>query len=336
MTFSGHGWLNQSFIKYVCTLLIVGLKIQSAAYALGRARPQPIVEDTFSQHAPPAHLGSITNGVVHGSFELSILTYNVHGLPLPIGIDHSRYADIGRILRQRRLAGNAPQLVMIQEAFHSRTEELVTQAGYPYVARGAPSKGVRASAGLLLLSQLPLNQISNVVYDFCTSWDCWSRKGVLHARIDMPGMPRGLDLYSTHMNSNPDADFWTPTEEAQQARMTQMQEMREYVWATKGSGAALIMGGDYNFRKGDDDYESFLGFFMVQETSEVCGHNQGCLGNELARNFGPNAIDHQFYDPGSNVIRIEPTSYGHVFQQPVNGRMLSDHEGIEMRYRISW
>lgn len=105
-----------------------------------------------------------TTGI--SSIELSILIYNVAGLPWPIGCGKvSRAVDehgdripiacnrsaavkaIGDTLRKLRQQGQEPDIVMLQEAFISAAKEIPVRAGYPnwVVGPGVSDLGQRYS-----------------------------------------------------------------------------------------------------------------------------------------------------------------------------------------------
>ena len=81
--------------------------------------------------------------------ELSVLTYNIEGLPWPArsgrGGDLSRIADQLRVLRAE---GRQPHVVLFEEAFSHKARSIAQRAGYRYVADGpsASDAGARPSS----------------------------------------------------------------------------------------------------------------------------------------------------------------------------------------------
>src|SRR3569833_3219358 len=74
---------------------------------------------------------------------LSVLTYNVHGLPWPIASDRdSALEAIGGRLRLLRARGEQPHIVLLQEAFTDAAKRIAAQSGYPYAALGPPERGI--------------------------------------------------------------------------------------------------------------------------------------------------------------------------------------------------
>ena len=75
---------------------------------------------------------------------LSVLTYNVHGLPWPFATGRpAAFRQIANRLAVMRAEGTAPQIVVMQEAFTSAAVRIGKEAGYPYIAQGP---GVRQRA----------------------------------------------------------------------------------------------------------------------------------------------------------------------------------------------
>ena len=68
---------------------------------------------------------------------LSLLTYNVEGVPWPFAWDRPpAFARIADRLRLLRGAGRAPQIVALQEAFTGEAQAIGREAGYRYVVAG--------------------------------------------------------------------------------------------------------------------------------------------------------------------------------------------------------
>src|SRR4051794_12601604 len=76
---------------------------------------------------------------------LSVLTYNVHGLPWPLASGRNpAFVEIATRLRALRAAGAQPHVVVLQEAFTGAAKSIGAEAGYPFVLIG-PSASDRAA-----------------------------------------------------------------------------------------------------------------------------------------------------------------------------------------------
>src|SRR6478736_4561758 len=73
--------------------------------------------------------------------ELSVMTYNVEGLPWPVRAGRgSKLKAIGRELAVLRERGLEPDVVLLQEGFSDEVDDLIELSGYPYVAKGPRKK----------------------------------------------------------------------------------------------------------------------------------------------------------------------------------------------------
>src|SRR5207302_2421116 len=77
--------------------------------------------------------------------QLSVMSYNVHGLPWPFttGRPKALHAIRDR-LTAMRLKGDQPHLVLLQEAFSGDAKAIARKTGYRYVVNG-PSRDDRVA-----------------------------------------------------------------------------------------------------------------------------------------------------------------------------------------------
>jgi threonylcarbamoyladenosine tRNA methylthiotransferase MtaB len=183
--------------------------------------PEPKTEDT-----PPAAFQPI--GPIR-PVELSVMTYNVEGLPWPVRAGRgSKLKAIGRHLAALREKGLEPDVVLLQEGFSDEVDDLIELSGYPYVAKGPRKKqrdgsqltqedrprykrvkyrrkgegwGKWGSSGLWVLSNHPINWVKSHAYHYCAGLDCLANKGVMLVSLDVPGLPVPVEIADTHLNS---------------------------------------------------------------------------------------------------------------------------------------
>jgi len=272
----------------------------------------------------------------HGSSTVHLMSYNVHGLDLPVGIDHSRYAQIGRILGERRAQGLAPEIVMVQEAFHYRTQELVTRSGYPYFQRGPGRAGVDISSGLLILSEYPILSVEMAVYGNCGGVDCFAQKGVLLARVAVPGLPEPLEIYDTHLNASYEI---TPPRKtaAEKIRIRQVSEIHSFMREYRQPVMPAVFGGDFNFNANGMDYAHFVTGSGMKNSGAQCATALNCDGDPNALIDWDKAIDHIFYGAQSaSGIELKPLFYEWSFTEREGGKEFSDHNALEVKFAVNW
>lgn len=270
------------------------------------------------------------------AWTLRVVTYNIHGIvpwtsndPKIDEKSKGRYLEIAARLRRQRAAGTAPHVVVIQEAFNHWSAKAAREAGYPYVLEGNGARfGKIGGSGLFILSEYPVYTASNANYSDCTGYDCLANKGVMHARIVVPEVQRSFDVYNTHMNADePPAK----PEDSMKARMVQIREFAAFVRRTRDPGIPAILAGDFNFFAGNADYALFQALLSGTNVLAECSSTP-CTGDAP----GPilrESVDHQYHLPGSRggvaTAHIERT-----FTEPHGGEPLSDHWGLEARYRL--
>ena len=269
---------------------------------------------------------------------LRMLSYNIHGLPELIVTNHGQYARIGDILAERRKQGTAPQIVAIQEGwdFSGTADTLIEHAQYPYVAHGSQAAGHLLTSGIHILSEFPIETIDQMSYSDCSSWDCQSTKGSVHIRVRIPGVPVPIDIYNTHLNSDPDTDPTATLEECKAVRMNQISELAAFIERTSISNSIVFAPGDFNSFPGSEEILWFYGSSMLQNVLQYCARSGNTCGN-YPKNDLNEAIDHQFFRSGSDHgkrVQVKPVSYVRNFDEIFEGETLSDHLGLEVEYQI--
>ena len=300
------------------------------------------------------------------SVELSVLTYNVAGLPWP------RRSGTGRAMQRiaeawpAEFAGRQqPDILLMQEAFVPSATRLPLEVGYRNVVRGPRrldrpdprpdradrdfrrqrrlTKGERlfvvTGSGLVAATDLAIETNTTLPYGrhSCAGFDCLANKGAMLLEIALPGMPESLFVLNTHLNSGSRASG-VSNERSFYAYQRQIAELRDLLareWRGRGP---LIWAGDINAR-GD------LERFGLQEASlpgelahRYCVDNPGHCAVESSWDNDAPWLDTQdlqgFLD--GEWVRIKPVSIAARFDAPVDGRMLSDHDALEVRWRLSW
>ena len=158
---------------------------------------------------------------------LSVLTYNLEGLGWPARKGRvAELKEIGERLAAMREGGAAPDVILFQAMFSGAAKRAVAASGYPAIApgpqrttkpyiadqeklagRAKPLKGELGiklvGGGLAIASRYPIVDSARGAYGrrACAGLDCLSNKGVMLARIAIPGVPAPIDIYNTHMNS---------------------------------------------------------------------------------------------------------------------------------------
>lgn len=300
------------------------------------------------------------------SIELSVLTYNVAGLPWP------RRSGAGRAMQRIVNAWprefteqQSPDILLLQEAFVPTSTRLALEVGYRNVVRGPRRldrpdprperadadfrrerrllKGERlfivAGSGLVAGTDLAIASNTTLPFDrhSCAGYDCLANKGAMLIEVELPGMPEPLFVLNTHLNSGSKASG-VSSERAFYAYQRQIAELRDLLLREWRGRGPLIWAGDINARGN-------LERFGLQEASlpgelahRYCVDNPGHCAIESSWDNDEPWLDTQdlqgFLD--GQWVRIKPVAIGARFDKPVDGRKLSDHDALEVRWRLSW
>jgi endonuclease/exonuclease/phosphatase family metal-dependent hydrolase len=296
-----------------------------------------------------------------GAAEVSVLTYNIHGLPWPLAKGRPKALKaIGRELAEMRSEGRQPDIVLIQEGFGGDVAELVKVSGYHYWAQG-PDRAVRihcpppadghaykrgryinrgermgklTGSGLHVLSDAPILGVQEIAYRYCAGLDCLANKGVMMARVALPGVPGEVDVVNTHLNSKSAAGV--PWKRSNQAHNLQLEEMRTFISERRTAGAPLLVGGDFNVMNVPERYAP-LTKAPYKVVSEFCNAPDSACEGQTADPAGRPWLkvqDLQAFAAGNMDVR--PIGVETLFSASTPGGRLSDHDGYLVRYRLSW
>ncbi len=297
------------------------------------------------------------------SAELTVLTYNVRGLPWPIATGRAKaLKKIGKELAAMRKEGRQPDVVLIQEGFRSEVGNLVRASGYRYWAQG-PTRGERASdaapedgrryrrvryirfgegwgkftsAGLHVLTDEPIVEVRNTPYRYCAGFDCLANKGAMLVRLAPPGLPQDLDIINTHMNSR--GASRVPVKRSLRAHNLQTEELNAFINNHWKAQTPLLIGGDFNVRNAPERYDYQAAERPYVVVSEFCNHpSSPCDGQPPVDGEQPwlRSQDLQAF-ASDGAVNVRPIRVEKVFGSEPGRRRLSDHDGYLVSYRFSW
>ena len=258
--------MRKSFIAMAVTAaMLVGAVPVSTFWSVG----------AMESPAPPVpSYGSASEAAAR---DLTVLTYNVHGLPWPFARNRSSaLVEIGSRLQAMRAAGTQPHVVLLQEAFTGDAKRVAEKAGYAYVVDGPSRKlaapvfakagpgalfaagaswfkgetqGKLLDSGLRILSDYPVLKVSRAAFpaDACAGFDCLANKGVVMATLAVPG-PLGrttpIAVATTHLNSGRASGV--DKARAMEAYRRQLTVLDRFFAAHREPGVPLIFAGDFN------------------------------------------------------------------------------------------
>lgn len=318
------------------------------------ARPQPNWESVASTVGHRADAG-----------ELSVMSYNIEGLPPPARFGRSdALVRIGDRLAAERKTQTEPNVVLLQEAFNATAGRLAQRAGYRYAASGPPAgaanselpppgaapfvaaashfkgenDGKWADSGLRILSDYPIVKVRREAFPAwaCAGYDCLANKGVLIAWIAVPGAREPIAFIDTHLNSR--AASGVAKSRADQAYGYQVMALRDFVARNVAPGRPAFLGGDFNSGKARARWADLRGGVLTGGRNSL--FDALAKYGAISRGDRPNAQalllrgkDWLFYR-GAGQERFSLAAFTVPFGREQDGTMMSDHMGYEVRYRI--
>jgi endonuclease/exonuclease/phosphatase family metal-dependent hydrolase len=320
------------------------------------AIPTPKTEDT-----PPAPFKPI--GPIQ-PVELSVMTYNVEGLPWPIRSGRgSKLKEIGRQLAALREKGLEPDVVLLQEGFRDEVDDLIELSGYQYVAKGPRKKqrdgsqltredrprykrvkyrrkgegwGKWGSSGLWVLSNHPINWVKSHAYHYCAGLDCLANKGVMLVSLEVPGLPTPVEIADTHLNSK--GASGVPRNRNRTAHHLQAAELAQFMAADRTPGAPLIVGGDFNVMHAPDRFDYVMQRYPFDVVSQVCFRTPDSCDAKISADGDAPWLDTQDligFKQGDRVA-IRPIQVEARFDgSATGGPVLSDHDAYEVTFRLT-
>jgi endonuclease/exonuclease/phosphatase family metal-dependent hydrolase len=220
---------------------------------------------------------------------------------------------------------------------------------YRFTHEGPDESDLESDGGLLLLSQFPIAATDQTIYRACLGEDCLANKGVLKARIDLPGVT-DVDVYLTHLQS-PNVQIGAvpssgPGSSGTDKVKYQLTVLSEFVAATRNRSIPALIMGDINVDGRNatlyNDMMARLGHPIDVWLASGTG-GLGITNGDPVSNFAPGTPFASPSDPrrfqsgsrldyffGYNGTRFRPSfsSTRVVVAQTLAGRDISDHYGI--------
>ena len=253
-------------------------------------------------------------GVSNG--ELSVLTYNVAGLPgFLSGSDPARNTPtISPLL-------NSHELVLVQEDFWYH-DSLAADATHAYLSDPMVPRPtlVRIGDGLNRFSTFPFRELTRIAWVRCNGYitadsDCLAPKGFSVAVTELAPVAI-VYVYNLHMDAGGNDGDIT-------ARERQAEQLAEDIAARAGSHA-VIVAGDTNLRESrPGDMTTLDRFLSTAGLSDVCrilACDDGRIDRIMFRSSASLTLEPLAWDTPDEFVDSD-------------GADLSDHEPVAARFR---
>jgi endonuclease/exonuclease/phosphatase family metal-dependent hydrolase len=307
----------------------------------------------------------IDPGTGQATTDLSVLTYNVEGLPWPARRNRSaRLQKIGRQLAAMRQSGRSPDVVLLQEVFTTQAARIGVDSGYKTRVRGPGRRAQRPptseaadisltgrrklfkgerlgrlfSSGLYVLSDMPISLVAGQPFRRreCAGFDCLANKGLQHVRLQVPGVPQPIEIFNTHLNAG-GASRVSP-ERSLLAHNLQVEETGRFILQQRDPELPMILGGDFNMRGDDNRFARFTETVPYTLVHRHC--SDPAAGCDVLLSWDGDAPwmdtqDLQSFQDGT-VVTVRPMRVEGMFDEPWLGAPLADHDGLLVTYRLTW
>ncbi len=300
---------------------------------------------------------------------LSVMTYNVKGLPWPIARNRdAAFEKIETRLSALRKVNAQPHIIVLQETFTERAKQIASRSGYRYLANG-PSKnminvkepekkdlrfveaasffkgetsGKSLDSGLQIASDYPILSVKRAAFPAfaCAGYDCLANKGVLLVTVAIPGSDTPVTIATTHMNSKRGARV--PHSRSLYAYRLQVAAIDAFLSANHDPNLPIVFAGDFNASSTArrryllDEGTTKWSALRVRSALQTCmaaGILQGKKIDNLANYVVVRGRDWQFFASGTRS-HLTATKFEIPFGRERDGTMLSDHVGYGIRYQL--
>ena len=266
-----------------------------------------------------------------------------------------------------RLRNEQPDVVGFEEFWLlDEQNELLKQLAdiYPFFVQGPLEEAPRPieleafAGGLLLLSKHPIVESHQTIYRQCQGEDCYTNKGMLHARIAVAGHPTDYDVFLSHMQSCPPEQPWManvgPGDCTSKLGVYQTMHLRDFIEAYSSPDRPALLMGDLNHNGLDNAVYQTLSASLESPADLWLTSGDGSSGitsdskgsfeadsdprpiGDPSRHKSGKRLDYFFCWPGATQPgRISPLfSETRIVQwQTSNGRDISDHYGVRTKLR---
>lgn len=283
---------------------------------------------------------------------LRVITYNVQFLPGPAAAMNQRKEPD---YRAARIAEEVAKfdLVALQEVFDQQWQDAIADGvrrvwGDDQFHRlSSPmADGHQYNGGCMILSRYPFETTNAVVFkafskpeDFGFRADGFAAKGVIHARIALPGPMSPIDVFATHLEARDDS-----------LRPAQYAEMAASIKSVADPSHPALILGDLNTRGMLDyrnDPESQYSVMMQTLNGArpgaafqdiwpmLKGDALGGTSEQESADIGRRIDYILLSNPQPPAVQLTPASIAvNLFQDP-RVIALSDHNAVEAEFTVS-
>lgn len=321
----------------------------AALLVMGSTEPRPVrAGEPVTVHAAP------------GAGPVTMLSYNVEGLPWPLTRGRTAAAAaIAAELRALHARGGAPQVVAVQEAFGDAQKAIGRDAGYRYAAFGpaadmpatpatsasdiaylaaasawhGETETPREDSGLAVFSDYPILWVKRVPFPryACAGYDCLANKGMLAVALRVPGRAQPLIVVDTHLNSRTASGV--DDDRSFHAYRRQVDALRGFVAGLGSPSTPLLLAGDFNVGN-DAERQAYLSVALMHgDTLRIAASESACGSGCRRIAAVPSVVRAKTIVASHGAVATAgPAS---TFGTRDDGSRLSDHIGVMRTFDLA-
>ena len=137
----------------------------------------------------------------------------------------------------------------------------------PYRVYGPKTEtGSLSGSGLYIFSKYPFSEVKRYRFGICRDLDCLSNKGIIAARVKIPGIDEPITIATAHFQAGAEFDQ-IREEQIQRAVMPFLNE----------GGGQIIFAGDFKTRPGRNSYSELIAIGSFLDVGGLCeSHLPSC------------------------------------------------------------
>ncbi|MEZ5655406.1 MAG: endonuclease/exonuclease/phosphatase family protein [Sphingobium sp.] len=295
---------------------------------------------------------------------ISILSYNVKGLPWPVAWGREAAIDeIGIRLAAMRRHADQPDVVILQEAFGETAQQIAHRAGYRHIALGPDVSGSarytfdvklsrdwtrgegvgrQLNSGLAILSDHPIQTVEMLAFgeQACAGFDCLANKGIMKVALHLPGNDKTITIFNTHLNARKASGVTVA--QANRAVLRQLQIAGRFISDHIDVSDIVIVAGDFNIGSDSSRRRAFstmaasephLAFMKLEQAAPSVALAQSLTATALSR-ADLRAVARRSKDLMFFSSALRPIKASVPFGTEVDGSALSDHFGYRIDFAL--
>jgi len=268
--------------------------------------------------------------------DLKILSWNIYMLPSFVYASTDKKARAEGIIEE--LNKTDYNIIVFQEAFHKVSRSrlwkgLKDKFPYQYGPANRVAISFKANSGIWILSDKPLEYVSEIKYKECEGDGCLARKGVLMVEGEFNG--NRFQILGTHNNGG-------------QVNDSQFEQIRtELLDPFKKDGVPQFICGDFNTKKSSPNgqWDRMIGLFeadtnYVQHDDRGDDHKKSFEIKDVYTGMPDFIFVRKNEVQNLRVDRISTVSFGPTYIQGLSKKVfgetvgLSDHFPVQVS--LSW